>query len=61
MNIKGTWVEIIDLKLLSPIKCDGLYKKGASWAGTHLLIVVITNLKNVQRIRNRALHILKTF
>ena len=36
MKIKGTWVEIIDLKLRSSLKRDGVSKKGASWAGTRL-------------------------
>ena len=37
MKIKGTGVEIIDLKYCSSLKWDGVDKKGTSWAGTCLL------------------------
>ena len=41
MKIKGTCVEIIDLKLCISLKWDGVYKKGMSWAGPRLYMYVI--------------------
>ena len=37
MKIPDILVEIIDLKLCSSLKLDGVYKKGMFWAGTRHL------------------------